>query len=72
MRVSFCNWRIDKEKQLGFVDDNQKSRMMGSFDRMIENAKTLPDKMLLPPPDWYTVDAIVMDIKMSEQYDFGK
>ena len=68
MRVNFCNWRINKEKRLGFVDADQRDGMMDSFERMLENAKSIPDDMPLPPPDWYTVDAIVMDIKMFRQH----
>ena len=67
MRLEFCNWRINKEKRLGFVDDNQENGMMDSFDQMLENAKSAPDTMPLPPPEWYTVDAIVMNIKMFRQ-----
>ena len=72
MRVNFCNWRINKEKRLGFIDDDQRDGMMNSFDRMLENAKSVPDKMPLPPPDWYTVDAIVTDIKMFRQNEFAQ
>ena len=72
MRVDFCIWRINKEKRLGFIDDNQKNGMMDSFDRMLENAKSRPGKMPLPPPDSYTVDAIVMDIKMFRQNETAK
>ena len=67
MRLEFCNWRINKEKRLGFVDDNQENGMMDSFDQMLQNAKSAPDTMPLPPPEWYTVDAIVMNIKMFRQ-----
>ena len=72
MRVDFCKWRINKEKQLGFVDDDQRNRMLETFDRMLENAKSRPDQMPLPPPDWYTVDAIVMDITMFRQNEIAK
>ena len=64
MRVEFCEWRISGEKQLGFVDEDQKNRMMESFDLMLEKAKSPTSEMPLPVPDWYTVDAIVMEIKM--------
>ena len=72
MRLDFCNWRINKEKRLGFIDDNQRNEMMDSFDRMLENAKSNPDKMALPPPDWYTIDAIVVEIKKFRQYETAK
>jgi hypothetical protein len=68
MRLAFCNWRINKEKQLGFVDDDQENEMLIEFDEMLKEAKTLPDKMHLPPPDWYTIDEIVMNIQIFRQH----
>ena len=72
MRVNFCSWRIHKEKRLGFIDDNQRNGMMDSFDRMLENAHAAPETLALPPPDWYTVDAIVQYIKMFHQNETAK
>lgn len=72
MRVEFCNWRINKEKRIGFVDDEQKIGMLKSFDRMLNDAKKPPSEMPLLIPDWYTVDAIVIDSKMLKQYQLAK
>ena len=63
MKRDFCKWRIAKEIRLGFTDNEQKERMESHFERLEELANQQPKKMELPPPDWYTVDAIVMDIK---------
>ncbi|MFT5302831.1 MAG: hypothetical protein ACI814_003648 [Mariniblastus sp.] len=46
--------------------------MLKSFDRMLIDAKKTPSEMPLQIPDWYTVDAIVMDIKMLKQYQLAK
>jgi len=40
--------------------------MLRSFDLMLDAAKKQPEEMPLPPPDEYTVDAIVFQILMME------
>lgn len=62
MRVAFSEWRIGKEKRIGFVDEKQQKRMQKSFERMRVEAAKPPQKMALPAPDWYSVDAIELEI----------
>lgn len=72
MRIKFCNWKIEKEKQLGFADEAQRDSMLEAFDRMLESAKSPPDKMPLPAPQGYSVDAIVNLIELEKMFgQFG-
>lgn len=72
MRIKFCNWKIEKEKQLGFADEAQRDSILEAFDRMLESAKSPPDKMPLPAPQGYSVDAIVNLIELEKMFgQFG-
>ena len=57
---------------LDFVSEEQESGMLGSFDQMLAKANEIPDEMPLPPPDWYTVDAIVFNLRMFGHSKDGK
>ena len=68
MSIAYCNWRISQEERVGFVDDDQATSMRSSFKRLLSDAEKPPDEMPLPPPDWYTIDELVIEIQLREQF----
>ena len=68
MRIEVAKSRIAHEKSAGFVSEEQRNQMLGSLERLLENARQKPETLELPVPDDFTIDALVYSIQLRDYF----